>query len=118
MSNLPFVCVLTPVKNGTGHLENYMTLLEQLDWPRDRLAIGLLEGDSVDGTFEALQTLRPRLEARASRLSLHKKDYGFQMPAGQPRWAPGLQMARRQILARARNQLLFRALRDRMGAAE
>lgn len=112
LSDLPSVLVLTPAKNATPYLQTYASLLEQLDWPRERLSLGMLEGDSTDGSFEALQHLLPRLEQRAARVTLHKKDYGLHMPPGQPRWAPGLQLARRQILARARNQLLFRALRD------
>jgi peptide chain release factor subunit 1 len=106
------VLVLTPAKNAVPYLETYAGLLEQLDWPRERLAVGLLEGDSTDGSYAALEALLPRLEARAGRVALHKRDYGFQIPAGLPRWTPGLQLARRQVLARARNQLLFRALRD------
>lgn len=112
MEELPSVLVLTPVKNAVPYLETYARLLEKLDWPRERLAVGLLEGDSTDGSHEALQRLVLRLEARAGRVLLCKKDYGFQMPAGLPRWAPGWQLGRRQIMARARNQLLFRALRD------
>ncbi len=112
MPDLPSVVILTPAKNATPYLETYASLLEKLDWPKERLSVGILEGDSTDGSFEALQDLVPRLEGRSHRVSLHKKDYGFHMPAGLPRWAPGLQQARRQILARARNQLLFRALRD------
>ena len=39
-----------------------------------------------------------------------KRDYGFRIPDGVPRWTPQIQKLRRSILARARNQLLFRAL--------
>ena len=112
MDEPPSVLVLTPAKNAVPYLATYATLLEKLDWPRERLAVGLLEGDSTDGSYAALEALLPRLEARAGRVSLHKRDYGFQIRAGLPRWMPGLQLARRQVLARARNQLLFRALRD------
>lgn len=112
MGELPSVLVLTPAKNAVPYLDTYAGLLEKLDWPRERLAVGILEGDSTDGSFEAIAALRPRLEARAGRVSLHKRDYGFHLRAGLPRWTPGLQLARRQVLARARNQLLFRALRD------
>lgn len=112
MPALPNVLVLTPVKNARAYLEIYMVLLEKLDWPRDRLAIGVLEGDSTDGSYEALLSMLPRLERRAGRVTLHKKDYRFHMPPALPRWTPQWQLARRQILARVRNQLLFRALRD------
>lgn len=112
MTDLPSVVVLTPIKNAAAYLDNYARLLESLDWPRDRLSLGVLEGDSTDDSWQALQAIRPRLEARARRVALHKKDYGFHLPAGHPRWSPGIQLARRQVLARARNQLLFRTLDD------
>lgn len=108
----PSVLVLTPVKDATPHLARYLELIEKLEWPRARLSIGLLEGDSTDGTWDSLQELRPRLSKRVTRASLFKRDYGFRVPSGVPRWAPEIQQARRQILARARNQLLFRSLRD------
>src|SRR3569833_872676 len=56
--------------------------------------------------------MRPRLERRARRVGIFNRDYGFQMPVGVPRWAPAYQLLRRSVLARARNQLLFRALDD------
>jgi peptide chain release factor subunit 1 len=112
MNDLPNVLVLTPMKTAGAYLETYASLLDGLDWPRQHLAIGILEGDSTDGTWAALEALRPRLEARAARVSLHRRDFGFHMPPGVPRWAPAFQQARRQVLARARNQLLFRALED------
>ena len=104
------VLILTPMKNAVPVLDSYCRLLESLAWPANRLAIGILEGDSSDGTWDAVQSCRARLEARAARVVLCKKDYGFQIPEGLPRWTPAFQVARRQILARARNQLLFRAL--------
>lgn len=108
----PTVLILTPMKNAMPVLDSYCRLIETLDWPAAQLAIGILEGDSSDGTWEALQPLKARLGARAKRVELFKKDYGFQIPPGLPRWTPAFQVARRQILARARNQLLFRALAD------
>jgi hypothetical protein len=82
----PRVLILTPVKNAAPHLSGYVELLE------------------------ALAFLRPRLEARAERIALLSRDYGFQIPDNVPRWEPAYQRARRATLARARNQLLFRTL--------
>jgi peptide chain release factor subunit 1 len=104
--------VLTPVKDAVPYLKRYVANLEALDYPRDRLAIGLLESDSRDGTFEALLALKPRLEKRFHRAEMWKRDYGFRMPAGVPRWTPAYQLHRRCALARSRNHLLMRALGD------
>lgn len=108
----PKILVLTPVKNASRHLRRHFELVSRLSVPRERLSIGFLESDSTDGTFEALEAALPDMEARCRRVTLAKRDYGFRMPPGVPRWAPAYQLVRRANLARARNQLLFRALRD------
>jgi peptide chain release factor subunit 1 len=108
----PSVLILTPVKDATRHLDRYVELVERLDHPRDRLSIGILEGDSSDGTWQRLQELVPQLEARCGRTTLVQRHYGFRLPPGVPRWAPAYQLTRRSILARVRNNLLFAALRN------
>lgn len=108
----PSVLILTPVKDAARHLDRHVALVEALDWPRERLSIGFLEGDSEDGTAERLAALAPRLAERCRRVTIVHRDFGFRMPPGVPRWAPAYQLMRRGILARARNNLLFRALDD------
>jgi hypothetical protein len=108
----PRVLILTPIKSAAGHLQRYVELIERLDWPGDRLSLGLLEGDSNDETFGIATSLLPRLLTRASRVGLFQKHFGFHMPAEAPRWAPAYQKSRRAVLARARNHLLSRALDD------
>ena len=41
-----------------------------------------------------------------------KKDFGFFIPQGMPRWDIRIQLERRTVLAKSRNYLLFRALDD------
>ena len=108
----PRVLVSTPMKDAAPHLARYVDLLEALHWPREQLSVAILEGDSRDDTRQQLEALRPRLERRAGRVSIFHRDYGLHLPDGVPRWAPTYQLTRRSILARARNQLLFRALDD------
>jgi peptide chain release factor subunit 1 len=112
MQNRPKVLVLTPVKNAAAYLDTYIGNLERLDYPRECLSIGLLEGDSRDGSYDSLLALRPRLEARFYRTGIWKRDYGFHMPPSVPRWTAAYQLQRRSILARSRNQLIMRALED------
>lgn len=104
------VLILTPVKNAATTLGTYAGNLERLTYPRERLSLGMLESDSRDGSWELLDTLRSRFEARCSRVVTIKRDFGFHMPPNTPRWNPAFQLARRNVLARSRNQLLFRAL--------
>ena len=112
MPEQPKILILTPVKNAKSYLPKYVELIEALDWPRHLFSLGMLEGDSSDGTAVALRTLQPRLEARCRRVTLGSHDYGFRMPPGIHRWEPAFQLGRRNILARARNRLLSAALDD------
>lgn len=106
------VLILTPVKNASAYLDGYFERLEGLTYPKSRLSVALLEGDSDDGTFERLEALAAGAAGHFADLQIFKRDSGFRLPSGMPRWEPGFQLARRAILARARNQLLFRALRE------
>lgn len=112
MSTTPKVLILTPVKNATAYLPRFTELIERLDWPRERLSIGLLESDSTDGTRDALEALRPRFEDRCAAVTIASHDYNFSLPPGLHRWEPSYQLGRRKILARSRNRLLMTALAD------
>jgi len=108
----PRVLILTPVKDAAKFLNSYCVNLERLTYPREKLSLGMLESDSRDGSWRLIESLRPRLEERCHRVVTVKRDYGFHMPPDTPRWSPAFQLARRNVLARSRNQLLFRALTD------
>jgi GT2 family glycosyltransferase len=106
------VLILTPVKQAAAHIDRYLTCLAKLEYPADRLSLGLLESDSTDGTYDLLRERLPTLESRYARVTLLKRDFGFQIPAGMPRWAAPFQLSRRVVLAKSRNCLLFGALAD------
>jgi glycosyltransferase involved in cell wall biosynthesis len=106
------VLILTPVKNAAPHLDTYFRGLERLTYPAEALSLGVLEGDSTDGTYEALGRQLERAAGRFRAASLFRRDFGFAIPPGVPRHAHHLQVQRRGVLARARNHLLFRALDD------
>jgi hypothetical protein len=106
------VLILTPVKQAAEHLDRYFELIGRLEHPADRLSLGLLESDSTDGTFSLLEERLDELRSRYARVTLVQRDFGFHMPPGAPRWAPPLQLARRVVLAKSRNHLLFAALDD------
>lgn len=109
---LPSVLVLTPMKNCARHLDTYFARLLRLDYPRDRLSLGVLEGDSTDGTFARLEEKAAASRSAFRRISLFRRDYGFSLPEGVPRWEAAYQLPRRVTLAKARNYLLSRALDD------
>lgn len=107
----PRILILTPVKDARPHLDRYFRLLEHLSYPAHLVSLGMLESDSTDGTFEDLKVRLARL-THYHRAVLWKRDFGFRIPAGMPRWAPGIQIPRRTVLAKSRNHLLMRALED------
>ncbi|MEW2625437.1 glycosyltransferase [Streptomyces sp. NPDC048106] len=106
----PSVLVLTPVKDAARFLPGYFGNLRSLDYPREMISLGLLEGDSRDGTWDVLQRALPDLEQQYRRVTLARHHAGVRLP-GQ-RWEPGVQRERRAALARVRNHLLSRALAD------
>ena len=112
MSDLPYVLILTPIKDATRFLPGYVDRVLALDYPKDRLSLGWLEGDSRDTTYPRAQHQITRLQRQLRRASLWKHDFGYEMPRGRHRsWEPA-QPQRRSVLAKARNTLLFRALDD------
>jgi hypothetical protein len=111
MGNEDLVLVLTPVKNAARYLNDHFRLLEKLDYPSDRMAIGMLEGDSDDDTFLECQRHLERSTARFRRAELFKADFQFRTPPGVARHHSSIQLERRSVLAKSRNHLLFNALK-------
>jgi Anp1 len=106
------VLILTPVKNATGFLDTYFAGLDKLTYPASSISLGFLESDSDDGTFERIQERLGPLGCRYASVEIWQKNFHFQIPHGFPRWSHAFQIPRRKVLAKARNQLLFRALKD------
>jgi hypothetical protein len=106
------VLILTPMKSASRFLDTYFAGLEKLDYPHDLLSLGILEGDSLDATFEAVRRKLEHACKGFRRKVLVKKDFGFMLPREAHRHANVFQEQRRAVLARARNHLLFRALLD------
>ena len=106
----PPVLVLTPVKDAAAFLPRYLKNLAALDYPRELISLGLLEGDSQDGTWEMLQDALPGLRAQYRRVTVVRQDFGLLSDG--PRWTAGIQRRRRSVLAKARNHLVSRALAD------
>jgi hypothetical protein len=108
----PTVLILTPVKDAADCLDGYAKGLHRLKYPHGLISIGFLESDSSDTTFADLQRRMSALGAEFRRARLWKKDFGYRIPLGVPRWDPTIQMERRAVLAKSRNHLLFHALDD------
>jgi hypothetical protein len=111
-TEMPKVLILTPVKDAAAFIPGYYKRITRLSYPGKLISLGFLESDSIDGTHAELQDRLPRLRKKFRRAGLWKKDFGFQTPAGVPRWEEHIQAERRTVLAKSRNHLLFHALDD------
>jgi hypothetical protein len=108
----PTVLILTPVKDAADCLDGYVRRLRQLTYPHCLVSVGVLESDSADTTFRDLKRHTRAIRREFRRVEVWKKDFGYQIPPGVPRWTPEIQVERRRVLAMSRNHLLFRALDD------
>jgi hypothetical protein len=106
------VVILTPVKNASRFLDNYFAGLDKLSYPTRLTSLGLLESDSDDGTFGRLEERLEPLRRHYASAEIWQKNFNFRIPHGLPRWTDAFQIPRRKILAKARNHLLFRALKE------
>ncbi len=110
-SDFPRILILTPVKDAEPFLKGYFNSLTQLSYPHIHISIGLLESDSRDHTFEAIEKQLPELRQQFASVCLWKKDFGFHINRAYRHLSP-FQEERRIILAKSRNYLLSKALDD------
>jgi len=108
LKELPTILILTPVKNAVSYLPQYLKNLLSLNYPHEKISVGILESDSSDSSFEWLQQHLPKFQQEFSQVQLFKKDFQFHHTI--PRWQPSIQYQRRSILAKSRNWLLQQAL--------
>ena len=106
------VLILTPAKNANAYVDGYFDRLCSLTFDHSQISVAILESDSTDKTYEILQQRVEALQTQFRSLKLFKRDYNLKQPLKLERWDSAWQLARRSILARSRNQLLFRALDD------
>jgi Anp1/Glycosyltransferase sugar-binding region containing DXD motif len=106
----PRVLILTPMRDAASVLARYAANLRALTYPRDRITVAFLEGDSCDGTYDACAHLVAELDAELRGARLFKRDFFLHLVG--KRWDPRIQRRRRAVIARARNHLLLHALDD------
>jgi hypothetical protein len=105
----PRILIAVPVKDAASHLDTHFALLDRLRYQRARITLAYLEGDSRDGTFEALRKRLERVGRRYRRCRLLQQNMGFHLPPGAPRSAPELQLVRRGARPFAQPSPLARA---------
>ncbi|KAJ2810992.1 hypothetical protein H4S07_002345, partial [Coemansia furcata] len=109
--------ILTPVKNNAKHLTKYFELIENLDYPRNKISLAFLISDSTDETQSMLIDFKKKFQEEApehkrlKRFEIYRQDFFYDLPRGQ-RHDRDKQRDRRIVMARARNYLWTRALQN------
>jgi glycosyltransferase involved in cell wall biosynthesis len=111
-ADLPEVAIVTPCKNAARDLETYFALVDALDYPKDKLHLRMLEGDSTDDTFSQAQAMLDQRNGRYASTELIKLDLNVDLGAG-GRSRISVQRSRRSAIAACRNRLLRAAMETR-----
>jgi GT2 family glycosyltransferase len=74
----PAIDIVSVNYNGLLFLEDYFTGLEQLNYPKDKLRLFLIDNNSRDGSRDYLKKLKPSFSLIVVK---NKKNYGFAQAA-------------------------------------
>lgn len=111
------VLILTPLRNAASHLRQYFLLLSGLTYPHQAIDLAFLVGDCKDNTLSTLDSelARMQLESNPQRfrsVMVIQKDFGDATGQSvEERHSFRAQGTRRKAIGRARNYLLYTALR-------
>ena len=111
------VLILTPLRDAASHLRQHFSLLSELTYPHQSIDLAFLVGDCKDDTLSTLNSELARLQLESNPQRFRSamvilKDFGD--PTGQSveeRHTFRAQGTRRKAIGRARNYLLYTALR-------
>jgi cellulose synthase/poly-beta-1,6-N-acetylglucosamine synthase-like glycosyltransferase len=118
LSNRERVLVLTPLRDAAFYLPKYFDLLSELTYPHDLIDLAFLVGDSTDETLAVLSAELNRIQSRTDSIPFHsvtiiEKNFGsvFGNMDVESRHGFAAQGPRRKAIGRARNYLLYAALK-------
>jgi len=91
------VLILTPLKNAQSNLHSYLSLLGNLQHPKQNVSVGFLIGDEEDDTGSLVYDWCREQEQLGEyrKITLLKKDFGLQFPGGDARHENWIQGQRR-----------------------
>lgn len=117
ISNQERVLILTPLRDAAEYLITYFDLLSELTYPHDLIDLAFLVGDSTDDTLAVLSSELNRIQQRSDKIPFHsatiiEKDFGNILDMKvEERHGFAAQGPRRKAIGKARNYLLYTALR-------
>ena len=116
-ANRERVLILTPLRDASQHIIKYFELLALLTYPHDLIDIAFLVGDSTDTTLSDLAAEVERIQSRTDSIPFRsvkiiEKNFGVSHAQDVvDRHSFKAQGPRRKAIARARNYLLYTALK-------
>jgi hypothetical protein len=117
VSNRERVLLLTPLRDAAPYLMKYFDLIYELTYPHDLIDLAFLVGDSTDDTLAVLSSEVNRIQQRTDKIPFHsvtivEKDFGSELNMDvESRHGFAAQGPRRKAMGRARNYLLYAALK-------
>lgn len=117
-ANKERVLILTPLRDAAPYLPKYFDLLSLLTYPHDLIDLAFLVGDSTDDTLAVLSSELERIQGQTEEkiafrsATIIKKDFGSDIDMDvKEKHSFEAQGPRRKAIARARNFLLYSALK-------
>jgi cellulose synthase/poly-beta-1,6-N-acetylglucosamine synthase-like glycosyltransferase len=117
ISNQERVLILTPLRDAAPYLTKYFDLLSDLTYPHDLIDLAFLVGDSRDDTLAVLASELDRIQKREDKIrfrsaTIVEKDFGAKLDMEvHEKHSFEAQGPRRKAIGRARNYLLYAALK-------
>ncbi|KAF2864126.1 glycosyltransferase family 62 protein, partial [Piedraia hortae CBS 480.64] len=111
------ILILTPLRDAAPYLAQHFDLLAQLTYPHHLIDLAFLVGDSSDDTMATLVSELERVQTGSERLAFRsatvvEKDFGVTLGQDvEDRHGFAAQGPRRKAMGRARNYLLYSALK-------
>ncbi len=79
----PFISVVIPARNVEDTIDNCLSSLEELDYPRDRLEVLIVDGLSTDGTREIAGNHAARVVDNPGIRVVSARNIGFEAARGE-----------------------------------
>ncbi|EAQ85742.1 hypothetical protein CHGG_06995 [Chaetomium globosum CBS 148.51] len=111
------VLILTPLKDASRYLSKYFELVAKLSYPHHLIDLAFLVSDTTDDTLAVLAAELDRIQKRPDSVPFRsamvvEKDFGFMLSQDvEDRHGFKAQAPRRKALGKARNYLLYTALK-------
>ena len=80
--NLPLVTFVIPSYNAEAHIERCLTAIERQKYPREKIEVLLIDGDSSDRTLEIARSFQVRVINNPHRIAEFAKSIGIRHSKG------------------------------------